>query len=226
MDQTKFHAELDKLSAEYSLTKHPYFELVSRGKASREQIKRYPIEHYAMTVKDSGTLSALAYLNLQPIDAEAAQQMAKSFAEEALGAYSHSASHAELLCEMWERGLGLPREELLNSIGSEESLAANALFHRIARVKPEFLGAFGMCEGMEVYAYHQMEVALEEHYGMKAEDLRFLSVHYEADKDHSETGHWLIDRLVSGTGREEEFLAETRALMHSFWKGFESMLRV
>ncbi len=225
MDKATFHAELDKLSAEFALTRHPYFELVSRGKASREQIKRYPIEHYAMTVKDSGPLSAMAYLRLHEIDVEAAQQMAQSFAEESLGLYSHSAGHAELLCEMWERGLGLRREELLNSIGSEESLAANALFHRVANLKPEFLGAFGMCEGMEVYAYKQLQEALEAHYGMKPEDLRFLSVHYEADKDHSETGHWLIDRLVTGTGREEEFLAETRTLMHSFWKGFESMLR-
>jgi len=224
MDKTTFHAELDKLSSEYVLTKHPYFELVSRGKASREQLKRYPIEHYAMTVKDSGPLSAMAYLRLRDVDLEAAQQMAQGFAEEALGLYSHSASHAELLCEMWERGLGLPRQELLDSIGSEESLAANALFHRVANLKPEFLGAFGMCEGMEVYAYKQLQEALEAHYGMKPEDLRFLSVHYEADKDHSETGHWLIDRLVTGTGREAEFLAETRALMHCFWKGFESML--
>ena len=224
MNQAQFHTELDKLSAEYTLTKHPYFQLVSQGKASREQIRRYPIEHYAMTVKDSGPLAAMAYLRLHEIDVEAAQQMAQSFAEEALGLFSHSAGHAELLCEMWERALGLPREELLDSIGSEESLAANALFHRIPNVKPEFLGAFGMCEGMEVYAYNQMQLALEKHYGMKSDDLRFLSVHYEADKDHSEAGHWLIDRLVTGTGREEEFLAETKALMHSFWKGFESML--
>ncbi|MGH7906745.1 MAG: hypothetical protein ACREP6_08965, partial [Candidatus Binataceae bacterium] len=59
---------------------------------------------------------------------------------------------------------------------------------------------------------------------MKAADLRFLDVHYEADKDHSETGHWLIDRLVTGTGREAEFLAEARTLAHFFWKGFDSML--
>jgi pyrroloquinoline quinone (PQQ) biosynthesis protein C len=60
---------------------------------------------------------------------------------------------------------------------------------------------------------------------MKSSDLRFLDVHYEADKDHSETGHWLIDRLVTGRGREQEFLAEARTLVHAFWKGFDSMLR-
>jgi pyrroloquinoline quinone (PQQ) biosynthesis protein C len=225
MNKAEFHAELGKLSSQYRLTKHPYFELACKGEASRAQLARYPIEHYAMTVKDSGPLAALAYLRLHEIDIEAAQAMAQSFAEEALGLYSHSAGHAELLCEMWERALGMPRRELLESIGSEESLAANALFYRVANLKPEFLGAFGMCEGMEVDAYKALQVGLEQHYEMKSADLRFLSVHYEADKDHSEAGHWLIDRLVTGSGREEEFLAETRTLMHSFWRGFESMLR-
>ncbi|HTW87696.1 MAG TPA: iron-containing redox enzyme family protein [Candidatus Binataceae bacterium] len=224
MDKTRFHAEIDKIVSDYDLTKHPYVELISTGKASREQLKRYPIEHWAMTVKDSGPLAALGYLRLREIDLEAAHRFAQSFSEEALGTYSHSASHTELLYEMWERGLGMARRQLDESIGSEESLAANALFYRIAYVKPHFLGAFGLGEGAEVYAYKKLQIGLEQHYGIKTSDLRFLDVHYEADKDHSEAGHWLIDRLVTGSGREQEFLAEARTLVHAFWKGFDSML--
>ncbi|MGH7907399.1 MAG: iron-containing redox enzyme family protein, partial [Candidatus Binataceae bacterium] len=185
MDKAAFHEKIGKIVSEYELTKHPYVELVSRGEATTEQLRRYPIEHYAMTVKDSGPLAALAYLRLREIDYDAAQHMAQSFAEEALGAYSHSAGHKELLTEMWERALGMPRDQLTESIGSEESLAANALFHRIAYIKPRFLGAFGLAEEMEVHAYKKLRRGLEEHYGMKAADLRFLDVHYEADKDHS-----------------------------------------
>jgi len=59
---------------------------------------------------------------------------------------------------------------------------------------------------------------------VKAEHLRFFSVHYEADKDHSVAGHELIDRFVTGTGREEEFLAQARCLARFFWKRFDSML--
>jgi hypothetical protein len=35
----------------------------------------------------------------------------------------------------------------------------------------------------------------------------------------------MIDRFVTGTGREEEFLAETRTLARFFWKGFDSMMQ-
>ncbi|MBF6567613.1 MAG: iron-containing redox enzyme family protein [Candidatus Binataceae bacterium] len=224
MDKKQFYAEIEKIVREYDLTKHPYVELVSRGEATREQLKRYPIEHYAMTVKDSGPLAALAYLRLRELDLDAAQHIAQNFAEEALGLLSHSAGHTELLCEMWEQALGMPRPQLLDSIGSEESLASNALFYRIAYLKPRYLGGFGLSEEMEVHAYKKLQIGLQEHYGMKPSDLRFLDVHYEADKDHSETGHWLIDRLVTGTGHEEEFLVEARTLCHGFWKGFDSML--
>jgi hypothetical protein len=49
-------------------------------------------------------------------------------------------------------------------------------------------------------------------------------VHYGADKEHGEGGHRMIDRFVTGTEREEEFLAEARTLKPLFWKGFDSMI--
>ena len=36
--------------------------------------------------------------------------------------------------------------------------------------------------------------------------------------------HRMIDRFVTGTGREAKFLAEARTLARFFWKGFDSML--
>jgi pyrroloquinoline quinone (PQQ) biosynthesis protein C len=65
---------------------------------------------------------------------------------------------------------------------------------------------------------------MERHYGLGVEHLRFFTVHYEADKEHGEAGHRVIDRFVTGTGREEEFLAEARTLAHFFWKGFDAMM--
>ena len=177
-----------------------------------------------MTVRDSAPLSAAAYLKMYDIDQKAAQGSAKGFAEEALGLYSHSAGHTELLFELWEGGLGLPREELVNAIGSDDSRAFNACLYRIIQLKPQFAGAIGLCEEIEVEAYKMLQEGLERHYGFKPEHTRFLSVHYEADKEHGEGGHRMIDRFVTGTGREEEFLAEARTLARFFWKGFDSMM--
>jgi pyrroloquinoline quinone (PQQ) biosynthesis protein C len=224
MDRTTFMTEVKKIVSEHELVNHPYVELVSRGKAPREQLKNYPIEHYAMTVKESAPLTAVAFLKVRELDLEAGEHAAQNFAEEALGVYSHSASHTELLFEMWERAMGMPRQQLVDSVGSDDSRAFNALLYRIVYLKPRFMGAIGLMEEMEVQAYKKLMIGMQEHYGIKATDLRFLDVHYEADKDHSETGHWLIDRFVTGTGAEMEFLAEARCLARFFWKGFDSML--
>jgi pyrroloquinoline quinone (PQQ) biosynthesis protein C len=224
MDKATFHAEINKIVAEHRLDQHPYVKLVNEGKASREQLKGYPIQHYEMTVRDSAPLSATAYLKMYDIDQRVAHGSAKGFAEEALGLYSHSAGHTELLFELWEGGLGLPREELIHSTGSHDARAFNACMYRIIHLKPKFVGAIGLCEEMEVEAYRMLQEGLERHYGLKPEHTRFLSVHYEADKEHGEGGHRMIDRFVTGTGREEEFLAEALTFARFFWQGFDSML--
>jgi len=226
MDTATFHKQINQVVSEYRLDRHPYVELIASGKASRGQLKGYPIQHYEMTVRDSAPLSAEVYLRLRELDEEAGQQAACGFAEEALGLYSHSASHTELLFELWEGGLGLPRKELTKSIGSPDAMAFNACLYRLIRLKPQFIGAIGLMEEIEVEAYKRLMEGYERHYGLKPEHLRFFSVHYEADKEHGETGHTIIDRFVTGNGREEEFLAEARCLGHFFWKGFDSMIQV
>jgi pyrroloquinoline quinone (PQQ) biosynthesis protein C len=224
MEQARFHSEIDRIVAEHRLDQHPYVKLIHEGRASRDQLKGYPIQHYEMTVRDSAPLSAAAYLKMHEIDQNVAHGSAKGFAEEALGLYSHSAGHTELLFELWEGGLGLPRDQLVNAIASDDSRAFNACLYRIIHLKPHFVGAIGLCEEIEVEAYKKLQEGLERHYGFKPDHTRFLSVHYEADKEHGEGGHRMIDRFVTGSGREEEFLAEARTLAHFFWKGFDSML--
>jgi pyrroloquinoline quinone (PQQ) biosynthesis protein C len=224
MDKATFHAEINKIVAEHRLDQHPYVKMVYEGKAKREQLKGYPIQHYEMTVRDSAPISAFAYLRIREIDERSSHGAAKSFAEEALGLYSHSAGHTELLFELWEGGIGLPREQLINSVGSPDSIAFNACMYRLAHLKPRFLGAIGLMEEIEVEAYLKLMQGMERHYGIDPKHLRFFSVHYEADKEHGQGGHRSIDRFITGTGKEEEFLAEARALAHFFWKGFDSMI--
>ena len=226
MDQATFHSEISKIVSEHRLDRHPYVQLIDSGKATREQLKGYPIQHYEMTVRDSAPLSANMYLRLRELDEAVGQGAAKGFAEEALGLYSHSAGHTELLFELWEGGLGQPRKGLVQSIGSKDSMAFNACMYRILRLKPQFIGAIGLMEEIEVEAYKKLMEGMERNYGITPDHLRFFSVHYAADKEHGEAGHEIIDHFVTGTGREEEFLAEARCLAHFFWKGFDSMMTV
>src|ERR1700687_1232662 len=125
MDKATFHGEISKIVSEHRLDKHPYVQLIDSGKATREQLKGYPIQHYETTVRDSAPLSANMYLRLRELDEAVGQGAAKGFAEEALGLYSHSAGHTELLFELWEGGLGLRREQLVNAIGSGDAARGN-----------------------------------------------------------------------------------------------------
>ena len=136
MDTATFHKEINKIVTEHRLDQHPYVKLVNQGRAAREQLKGYPIQHYEMTVRDSAPLSAAAYLKMYEIDQKVAQGSAKGFAEEALGLYSHSAGHTELLFELWEGGLGQSREQLVSAIASDDARAFNACLYRIIHLKP------------------------------------------------------------------------------------------
>ncbi len=226
MDTATFHREIDQIVSEYRLNQHPYVKLVNEGRATREQLKGYPIQHYEMTVRDSAPLSASVFIRMLEIDpGSSARGAAKSFAEEALGIYSNSAGHCDLLFELWEGGLGLPKTQLQKAVAAPDAMAFNACMYRILRLKPQFIGAIGLMEEIEVEAYKMLWEGMERHYGIGLEHLRFFTVHYEADKEHGAAGHRVIDHFVTGTGREEEFLAEARCLAHFFWKGFDAMMQ-
>ena len=44
MDKATFHGEINEIVSEHRLDKHPYVQLIDRGKATREQLKGYPIQ--------------------------------------------------------------------------------------------------------------------------------------------------------------------------------------
>jgi pyrroloquinoline quinone (PQQ) biosynthesis protein C len=172
MDTATFHREIEKIVDEYRLSRHPYVKLVNEGRATREQLKGYPIQHYEMTVRDSAPLSAEVFLRMNQLDPAASRGAAKSFAEEALGIYSNSAGHCDLLFELWEGGLGQPRAELLNAVGSPDAIAFNACMYRLIRLKPQFISAIGLMEEIEVEAYKMLWEGMERHYGIPLRHLR------------------------------------------------------
>jgi pyrroloquinoline quinone (PQQ) biosynthesis protein C len=226
MDEATFKRELAALRAKYDLGDHPFIKLVHEGKATREHLRQYAIEHYEMTIRDAGALMAQAYLEMLPIDREGARMVAQNFAEEALGLYTHSDGHAELMHRFWRDGIGLPLEELERSNPSAAARAFNAEIWRIARVKPRYIGTIGMAEGCERAAYRKMLEGVTRHYGISPEAAAFFAVHVEADEEHEETGHKLVDRLIRDDFEQREFLAEAAVLLDGFRKGFDAMLAV
>jgi len=183
------------------------------------------VEHYEMTVRDSGPYVAQGYISLVNLDEGGAEMMAENFAEEAMGFYTHTAGHKELLFEFWEQGLGLPRKELEEASASAAARTLNAYLWLVLSRKPRYSGAAGILEGGFSQACEKMLAGLQTHYGMKPEALRFFSGHIEADKEHAQTGRKLIERLLTMERERREFLIEARCLAELYWKGWDAMLQ-
>lgn len=54
MEVQAFWQGVERIADEYNVGKHPLTQLMHDGKATKEQIKQFAIEHYEMTVRDSG----------------------------------------------------------------------------------------------------------------------------------------------------------------------------
>ncbi len=225
MDTQTFWREVEKIADEFNIGRHPLAQRISEGKATRDQIKQFAIEHYEMTVRDSGPYIAQGYISMSKVDSEGAELMADNFAEEAMGSYTHTAGHVGLLYEFWEKGLGLPRKELEESSASAAARTLNAYFWLLMTHKVRYSGALGMLEGGFSSACEKIFNGLQTHYGMKPEALRFFSGHIEADREHAHTGKKLMERLLTTDHDQREFLKEARCIAELYWKGWDAMLQ-
>ena len=147
MDMQTFWREVEKIADEFNIGRHPLVQRINEGKASRDQIKQFAIEHYEMTVRDSGPYIAQGYVNMAKVDPFGAEMMAENFVEEAMGEHTHTGGHCELLYEFWEKGLGLPRQELASASASAAARAMNAYFWHMMTNKIRYSGALGILEG-------------------------------------------------------------------------------
>jgi pyrroloquinoline-quinone synthase len=225
MDRQTFWQEVEKIADEFNIGKHPLVQRIYEGKATKEQVKQFAVEHYEMTVRDSGHYIAQGYVSMVNVDKGGAEMMAENFAEEAMGLYTHTAGHAELLFEFWERGLGLPRKELEESSASPASRAMNAYFWLLMSRKARYSGALGILEGGFSQACEKMLAGLQAHYQMRPEALRFFSGHVEADREHAATGRKMIERLLTSERDRQEFLKEARCAAELYWQGWDAMLQ-
>lgn len=225
MDTQTFWKRVEQIADEFNIGRHPLVRLVSEGKATTEQIRQFAVEHYEMTVRDSGPYIAQGYISMTKVDEQGAEMMAENFVEEAMGLHTNTAGHAGLLFEFWEQGLGLSRQELEESSASPAARAMNAYFWLMMCHKAKYSGALGILEGGFSHACEKMLEGFQTHYGMRPEALRFFSGHVEADREHAATGRKMIERLLTTERDQQEFLTEARCIAELYWKGWDAMLQ-
>lgn len=200
-------AHLERLTAqewETRITAHPFTRALAAGTLPVATVRHYFRNLYP-TVQEIN--ASLTYLYLRFIDfwkahPELEAEFTEKLAEEL--AYPSGGGHIRLLWPLAE-GLGLPRAEMLFARVLPGARAYTDWPYRIVRE-----GTLAECFAWQLMEKHigvdfgaVMGRALMETYGLTREQIRFYTLHHEADLQHG-PGNSAILRQVLEEGYTEE----------------------
>jgi pyrroloquinoline-quinone synthase len=220
MTREEFLAALDAIVAENHLLKHPFYQLWSQGKLTKENLREYAISYYphvaAFPTYVSGVHSGTD-------DAALRQELLENLIEEERGPENHPA--------LWRRfaaALGAAPTDLASAPRTPEVARTIAEFRRATRSgSPE--------EGLAaLYAYESQipEVSktkregLAAFYGIADDDAtRFFSVHEEADVWHRQVERDALGRIADTPEKRERALAAARRCCEALNHALDGVMR-
>ncbi len=174
--------QIDRVIAEKSLLKHPFYVAWTEGKLTKAMLREYAKQYYHHEAAFPTYLSAI-HSNCP--DIKIRQVILDNMREEEMGEKNHPA-----LWLQFANALGLSKEEVTEAEPLPETSAMINTFRMIARSRStvEGLGA------MYAYEVQIPEIArikiegLKKWYGIeKPEDIEFFTVHEKADEWHSQS---------------------------------------
>jgi pyrroloquinoline quinone (PQQ) biosynthesis protein C len=173
---------------------HPVVEDIVAGKLSREQLRSVVAQQYQFT-RLVPKLVCLRYG--QVTDPEVLQQLEEVIEEELTGKQTGSENHVRLQ-EKMAVALGMTLDELKNTKPYPETKARIYWQELIIRSRPWFLalGAKYGDEGQVPPTNARLVPALKKHYGLRDEEIAFVSVHIEADAKHGSFYENIIRKYI------------------------------
>lgn len=176
-----------------SLT-HPVVEDIVAGRLSRDQLRNVIAQQYQFT-RLVPKLVCLRYG--QVTDREILEQLEEVMEEELTGKQTQSGNHVRLQ-ERMAVALGMTLEELKNTRPHPETKARIYWQELIIRSRPWFLalGAKYGDEGQVAPTSARLVPALKTHYGLRDDEIAFVSVHVEADAKHGTFYENIIHKYV------------------------------
>lgn len=181
--------------------KHPFLKAVCNGMATMDQIRTWAIQDYQFRAAVP-RIAMLRYLACS--DPEIAQKLWGVVEEETRGMDTGSAGHNELAVRFAE-SVGLSRAELENA----ELLPATAAHLYYAELIIHTLPWFVVmsiqigAEGTFGPAAAALGNGFIQRYNMKPEDVRFFTVHSEADEEHGSLAEEIAVRYLHGPHLQE-----------------------
>ncbi len=219
MTREEFLAALDALVAEKHLLKHPFYQLWSAGKLTRENLREYAISYYPHVAAFPTYVSGV---HAGCEDAALRQELLENLIEEERGSENHPA--------LWRRfaaALGAP-SDLASAPRTPEVADAIAEFRKTTREG-------SVTEGLAaLYAYESQipEVSktkregLAAFYGIVDEDAtRFFSVHEQADVWHRQVEREALGRAADSPEKREKALAAARRCCDALNRALDGVMR-
>jgi pyrroloquinoline-quinone synthase len=220
MTRDEFLNALDSLIAEKHLLKHPFYQLWSQGRLTREHLREYAISYYphvaAFPTYVSGVHSGCE-------DAALRQELLENLIEEERGPENHPA--------LWRRfavSLGAIESELSATPRTPEVAEAIGEFRRATRTG-------SVTEGLAaLYAYESQipEVSktkregLAAFYGIEDPDAtRFFSVHEEADVWHRQVEREALGRAADTPESRREALDAASRCCDALNRALDGVMR-
>ena len=181
--------------------KHPFLKAVCAGTASMEQIRAWAIQDYQFRAAVP-RIAMLRYLACT--DPEIARKLWGVVEEETRGLDTGSAGHKELFIRFAD-SIGLTRDQLENTELRPATAAHLYYVELIIHTLPWFVvmaiqigaeGTFGPAAAALGHGFIKQ-------YNMKPDDVRFFTVHSEADEDHGNLAEEIAVRYITSPHLQE-----------------------
>ena len=198
--------------------KHPFLKAVCNGTATMDQIRAWAIQDYQFRAAVP-RIAMMRYIACT--DPEIAQKLWGVVEEETRGMDTGSAGHNELAIRFAE-SIGLTQSQLENAELRPSTAAHLYYVELIIHTLPWFvvmsiqIGA----EGTFGPAAAALGKGFMEKYHMKPEDVRFFTVHSEADEEHGSMAEEIAVRYLHSPHLQEQTRKHTfrrMELLYDIW---------
>jgi len=198
--------------------KHPFLKAVCNGTATMDQIRAWAIQDYQFRAAVP-RIAMMRYIACT--DPEIAQKLWGVVEEETRGMDTGSAGHNELAIR-FAQSIGLTQSQLENAELRPSTAAHLYYVELIIHTLPWFvvmsiqIGA----EGTFGPAAAALGKGFMEKYHMKPEDVRFFTVHSEADEEHGSMAEEIAVRYLHSPHLQEQTRKHTfrrMELLYDIW---------
>lgn len=205
-------ASLDRLAAELSLLKHPFYQAWTAGTLSADRLRNYAMQYYQHVAAFPRYLSAL---HSRCDDPATRQLLLENLIDEERGPRNHP--------ELWlnfAATLGLTRDEVLDAPPLPSTTALIDAFNGLSRDLPLSAGL----AALYVYESQVAEVAtakidgLQRFYGITDDaGVEFFTIHRDTDPYHAKAVAKLIERHQAPLDDDAIPLRAARTALTAVW---------